>query len=123
MTAVLVGGETVTGQEPAEPSVTSHISIEVTGIDRDAEFSMFMVEASPALSRTAWLLCGDVHRAEELVQQALVRTYLAAFSPTCGSTRGASTAASCSRRRRTCPRGTRRRLRTGTRAGTSWFEP
>lgn len=44
---------------------------------RDAEFTAFMAEAEPLLVRTAWLLCGDVHRAEELVQQALVRTYVA----------------------------------------------
>lgn len=46
-------------------------------VDREAEFAAFMAEAAPALARTAWLLCGDEHRAEELVQQALVRTYLA----------------------------------------------
>ncbi|MBB2923291.1 SigE family RNA polymerase sigma factor [Cellulomonas cellasea] len=45
--------------------------------DGDAEFAAFMAEAAPALARTAWLLCGDVHQADELVQQALVRTYLA----------------------------------------------
>lgn len=45
--------------------------------DRDTEFTRFMTQASPALARTAWLLCGDVHQADELVQQALVRTYLA----------------------------------------------
>ncbi|WP_249379777.1 SigE family RNA polymerase sigma factor [Actinotalea sp. K2] len=44
---------------------------------RDEEFSAFMVEAEPLLARTAWLLCGDAHRAEELVQQTLVRTYVA----------------------------------------------
>ncbi|WP_309133417.1 SigE family RNA polymerase sigma factor [Cellulomonas sp.] len=44
---------------------------------RDEEFSAFMAEAEPLLTRTAWLLCGDAHRAEELVQQALVRTYVA----------------------------------------------
>lgn len=44
---------------------------------RDAEFSAFMAEAEPLLVRTAWLLCGDGHRAEELVQTALVRTYVA----------------------------------------------
>ncbi|KGM00997.1 SigE family RNA polymerase sigma factor [Cellulomonas cellasea] len=43
----------------------------------DTEFAAFMAEAAPALARTAWLLCGDVHQADELVQQALVRTYLA----------------------------------------------
>lgn len=44
--------------------------------DKDTEFTRFMTTASPALARTAWLLCGDVHQADELVQQALVRTYL-----------------------------------------------
>lgn len=44
---------------------------------RDEEFSAFMVDAEPLLTRTAWLLCGDRHRAEELVQQTLVRTYVA----------------------------------------------
>ncbi|MBO1751465.1 SigE family RNA polymerase sigma factor [Actinotalea sp. BY-33] len=46
-------------------------------VGRDAEFTTFMAEAQPLLARMAWLLCGDVHRAEELVQQALVRTYVA----------------------------------------------
>nr|WP_309135152.1 SigE family RNA polymerase sigma factor [Cellulomonas sp.] len=41
----------------------------------DAEFTAFMAAAGPGLLRTAWLLVGDAHRAEELVQQALVRTY------------------------------------------------
>ncbi len=47
------------------------------GRTRDDEFAAFMVGAAPALARTAWLLCGDAHQADELVQQALVRTYLA----------------------------------------------
>ncbi|MDT0165476.1 SigE family RNA polymerase sigma factor [Actinotalea sp. AC32] len=46
-------------------------------VGRDAEFTTFMAEAAPLLGRMAWLLCGDVHQAEELVQQALVRTYVA----------------------------------------------
>ncbi|MCL2454437.1 MAG: SigE family RNA polymerase sigma factor [Micrococcales bacterium] len=44
---------------------------------RDAEFTAFMTVAMPALTRTAWHLTGDVHRAGDLVQQTLVRTYLA----------------------------------------------
>lgn len=44
--------------------------------DYDAEFGVFMASAAPVLARTAWLLCGDAHRAEELVQQALMKTYL-----------------------------------------------
>lgn len=45
--------------------------------EQDREFTAFMADSAPALARTAWLLCGDVHQADELVQQALVRTYLA----------------------------------------------
>jgi len=45
--------------------------------ERDARFSAFMAEHGATLLHTAWLLCGDAHRAEELTQQALVRTYAA----------------------------------------------
>ena len=51
--------------------------------DVDAEFTAFMRTHSAALLRTAWLLVGDAHRAEELVQHALVRTY-ASWSRTRG---------------------------------------
>lgn len=46
-------------------------------VERDAEFTAFMRGASASLSRTAWLLCGDAEQAGELVQAALVKTYLA----------------------------------------------
>ena len=49
----------------------------VTPAGRETEFTAFVRSATPALTRTAWLLCGDVHQADELVQSALVRTYLA----------------------------------------------
>ena len=42
----------------------------------DAEFTRFVQQAAPALLRTAWLLCGDEGRAEDLVQEALGRVYL-----------------------------------------------
>lgn len=45
--------------------------------DRDAEFSAFVSAHGPVLVRTAWLLCGERARGEDLAQQALVRTYLA----------------------------------------------
>lgn len=41
----------------------------------DAEFTAFMAEHADTLLHTAWLLVGDMHRAEDLTQQALVRTY------------------------------------------------
>jgi RNA polymerase sigma-70 factor (sigma-E family) len=44
--------------------------------DREQEFADFMSDAAPRLARTAWLLCGDAHLADELVQQALTKTYL-----------------------------------------------
>ena len=43
--------------------------------ERDGEFTRFMAEATPSLSRTAWLLTGDADQAQELVQAALVKTY------------------------------------------------
>ncbi|PJI93377.1 SigE family RNA polymerase sigma factor [Luteimicrobium subarcticum] len=43
--------------------------------DRDAAFTDFVSTRAPELLRVAWFLCGDAHRAEELVQETLVRTY------------------------------------------------
>ena len=42
----------------------------------DTEFSEFVASRGRELARTAWLLCGDAHQAEDLVQEALVRTFL-----------------------------------------------
>ena len=68
----------VTGRAgPAEPVDADDALVLVTPAGRDAEFTAFVRAATPALTRTAWLLCGDVHQADELVQSALVRTYLA----------------------------------------------
>lgn len=44
---------------------------------RDAEFTAFVRESAPSLTRTAWFLTGDAELARELVQEAHVRTYLA----------------------------------------------
>lgn len=41
------------------------------------DFPDFVRSASGSLLHTAWLLTGDRHRAEDLVQGALVRTYAA----------------------------------------------
>lgn len=45
--------------------------------DVEAEFVAFARSASPGLGRFAYLLCGDAHRADELLQQTLVKTYVA----------------------------------------------
>lgn len=44
---------------------------------RDAEFTEFVKSATPSLGRTAYLLTGDRELAADLVQEALVRTYVA----------------------------------------------
>lgn len=44
-------------------------------MDVDAEFSAYVAARRPQLFRTACLLCGDPHRAEDIVQDALVRLY------------------------------------------------
>ncbi|WP_217493933.1 SigE family RNA polymerase sigma factor [Humibacillus sp. DSM 29435] len=43
----------------------------------DDEFTAFAAAALPQLRRTAYLLCGDWHRAEDTAQDALVRVYRA----------------------------------------------
>ncbi len=44
--------------------------------DRDAEFGAYMAARQPSLLRTAYLLTGDQHTAEDLVQTALAKLYL-----------------------------------------------
>lgn len=45
--------------------------------DRDTEFSEYMAARQPSLLRTAYLLTGDLYAAEDLVQTALAKLYLA----------------------------------------------
>ncbi|NTW42199.1 MAG: SigE family RNA polymerase sigma factor, partial [Cellulomonadaceae bacterium] len=70
-------GAKVTDQPSPESEPFEQVLLVVSRGDRDAEFSAFMAAAAPALGRMALSLCGDAHRAEELVQQAFVRTYVA----------------------------------------------
>ena len=44
---------------------------------RDAEFTAYVAARRSHLRRTAYLLCGDWHRAEDLVQIALAKLYVA----------------------------------------------
>lgn len=43
---------------------------------KDAEFAEYMAARQPSLLRTAYLLTGDRHAAEDLVQNALAKLYL-----------------------------------------------
>jgi RNA polymerase sigma-70 factor (sigma-E family) len=43
----------------------------------EAAFSAYVATRRPQLFRSACLLCGDVHRAEDIVQDALTRLYAA----------------------------------------------
>lgn len=45
-------------------------------MSRDAEFTEFVVAATPRLRRLATLLAGDVDRGDDLLQEALLKTYL-----------------------------------------------
>ena len=40
------------------------------------EFEEFAYARTPHLLRSAWLLCGDVHQAEDLVQETLAKVYV-----------------------------------------------
>jgi RNA polymerase sigma-70 factor (sigma-E family) len=44
---------------------------------RDEEFSAYMAARQPSLMRTAYLLTGNQHQAEDLVQTSLAKLYLA----------------------------------------------
>lgn len=43
---------------------------------KDQQFEEFAHARLPHLHRSAWLLCGDVHRAEDLVQETLAKVYV-----------------------------------------------
>lgn len=45
--------------------------------DRDTAFEAYFAARSDAMRGTAYLLCGDWHRAEDLVQQTFTKLYLA----------------------------------------------
>lgn len=44
---------------------------------RDAEFEAYVVAARPRLRRLAYSLCGDWHRADDVLQTALAKLYVA----------------------------------------------
>ena len=44
---------------------------------RDSEFEAYVVAARPRLRRLAYSLCGDWHAADDVVQTALAKLYVA----------------------------------------------
>ncbi len=46
-------------------------------VARDEEYAAYVAAARPALWRTAFLLCGNVAQADDLVQNALLKLYVA----------------------------------------------
>ena len=46
-------------------------------MSRDEEFGAYVAARRSQLFQSAWLLCGDPHRAEDLVQDTLVKLYVA----------------------------------------------
>lgn len=70
-------GTTVGNLRTGEPSGEDQAGdVQVSVLrSRDAEFTAFVRECGPYLHRTAYLLCGDPHRAEELVQSTFERVY------------------------------------------------
>ncbi|MFI6424878.1 SigE family RNA polymerase sigma factor [Promicromonospora sp. NPDC050880] len=69
MSEVAVGRET-------QPR-SGEIAVIRSGVDPVADFTAFAQTSTPALYRIAYLLCGDPHRAQDLVQLALERTFKA----------------------------------------------
>lgn len=45
------------------------------GPEQDADFAAFVIAAQPRLRRTAYLICADWHRAEDIVQTALAQMH------------------------------------------------
>ncbi|MFI2363187.1 SigE family RNA polymerase sigma factor [Promicromonospora sp. NPDC019610] len=57
------------------PAAVPGFSVVRTGASAEEQFRLFAVEHTAALHRIAYLLCGDDHRAHDLTQIALERTY------------------------------------------------
>jgi RNA polymerase sigma-70 factor (sigma-E family) len=50
---------------------------EVVAVDRDTDFTAYLEARQARLLRTAYLLTGDLHQAEDLLQTSLAKLYLA----------------------------------------------
>jgi RNA polymerase sigma-70 factor (sigma-E family) len=57
-------------------AVDARTVVGVRAQDKDEEFAAYMAARQPSLLRTAYLLTGDRHTAEDLVQTSLAKLYL-----------------------------------------------
>lgn len=73
MTDIAADGWWLGCHRPRCPSIGTLLAME----DRDAQYADFVRSRSHALLRSAYLLTGDRHLAEDLVQEALARTHRA----------------------------------------------
>ena len=62
-------------QLAVEPGVGARVKAQAQH-EKDAEFEAYMAARQPGLLRTAYLISGDRHTAEDLVQTALAKLYL-----------------------------------------------
>ena len=64
-------------QLTAQPGAGSGVGVPGGSAARDAEFTAYLAARQPALLRTAYLLTGDRHQAEDVLQTSLAKLYLA----------------------------------------------
>ncbi|MFD7025116.1 SigE family RNA polymerase sigma factor [Promicromonospora sukumoe] len=69
------GGAVGAGGAGARRAPEPEFSVVRTGASAEEQFRQFAVDSAAALHRIAYLLCGDDHRAHDLTQTALERTY------------------------------------------------
>ena len=67
--------DALAGGPSARPAAEPEFSVVRTGVSPEEQFRLFAVDSTAALHRIAYLLCGDDHRAHDLTQIALERTY------------------------------------------------
>jgi RNA polymerase sigma-70 factor (sigma-E family) len=72
-----VRGMSEVAVSPGVQPSTGEMFVVRSGGDPVADFTAFAQANTPALYRIAYLLCGDQHRAQDLVQLALERTFKA----------------------------------------------
>ncbi|GAB2499387.1 SigE family RNA polymerase sigma factor [Promicromonospora xylanilytica] len=75
MNAISQATDPPAGAAVGRPVPEPEFSVVRTGVSAEEQFRLFAVESTAALHRIAYLLCGDDHRAHDLTQIALERTY------------------------------------------------